>query len=290
MEIKQITLTPEKAKMLLKKQGRNRNVSNPVISRLSAAIRQGEWKINNDAICIDTNGCMINGQHRCKAVVATGTEIPVLFAQGYDPNNIFVMDNAIKTRSAGDALTLNGVKYGNNIAGMLGVLKTYIEAVYIGTAVRSTMSPQAALVEYEKYKDEINTSVKFIDKRLKASGMRILKGSIGGFCHLAFSMVDKDCASNFMESLICGSLLSDDSPVLQMRNKLIRNKVTLAKISGRDILALIIKSWNMEYGTRSAKNLTWTPARDKFPIIYGEPFKGMYSPERLLGQEVLNNF
>ena len=284
MKLEEITLTPEKAKEFLINQERNRGHSKSAVRRLSIALQKGEWRKNNDAICIDNNGHMINGQHRCLAIIKTGISVPVILATGYEPNDIFVMDQAIKTRSGGDALSIIGVPNAREVAATLSVLSVYIEQVYHTVSrTASVLSPKSILIEYEKYKREIHNSTHFTNNLLHRAEMRFIKGSICTFCHFAFLKAGTDDPDQFFESLVIGSLLIGGSPILQLRNKLIRNHVSLAKLGKLSILALVIKAWNMDCGASRAKRLTYSYSHNRFPTIYGEPFKGTYSPWHPVG-------
>ena len=79
-------------------------------------MRNGKWKENGEAIIIDENGVIKDGQHRLLAVEATGFcyRVPVVSGVACD-----VMDtiDTGSNRSAGDILHLEGFKYARQIAG-----------------------------------------------------------------------------------------------------------------------------------------------------------------------------
>ena len=49
-------------------------------------MKDGNWKDNGETIKIDTNGNLIDGQHRLQAVVDSGVSIEFIFVDGIDPS------------------------------------------------------------------------------------------------------------------------------------------------------------------------------------------------------------
>ena len=53
------TITAEKAANLLKKNTRNRKLNKRAVSRYANLMKQGLWRIGNDAICIAPDGTLL---------------------------------------------------------------------------------------------------------------------------------------------------------------------------------------------------------------------------------------
>jgi len=78
-------LTVKTATELLASLGRKPNyrpLSKNRIAQYVAAIKSGRWRDNGNTIGIDPEGVMINGQHRCHAVIIAKQSIPVIFVYG----------------------------------------------------------------------------------------------------------------------------------------------------------------------------------------------------------------
>ena len=67
--MRKMTITPEIAREMLKKNTNNRPLSKRTLSRYVQLMKNGEWGITTDAIGFDVNGRLINGQHRLNEVV-----------------------------------------------------------------------------------------------------------------------------------------------------------------------------------------------------------------------------
>jgi hypothetical protein len=69
----QITITPKVAKELLARNAKNnRKIRMTAIAAYTAEMLAGRWGLSNDAIVLDVNGIMVNGQHRLHALIRAG--------------------------------------------------------------------------------------------------------------------------------------------------------------------------------------------------------------------------
>src|SRR6516225_3546597 len=101
-------VTPEKARAWLDLNHRNRTLSAGSVARLAAAMRRGEWMPDStDAIGIDLDGGVINGQHRLQAVIESGIEIEMLVVTGVRPEVIKVIDQG-RGRTFNQWLAMDG--------------------------------------------------------------------------------------------------------------------------------------------------------------------------------------
>ena len=278
IETKQIMLTPEKAQELLDGMEKNRNISIYHCGRISEAITRGEWKINNDSICVDKDGALINGQHRCNAVVSTGISVPVLYSSGYEPDDIFAIDQGIKKRSLSDSLSVRGYSHSIIRGSALNWLNIYILSAYLkksaDTVSRRAVTSTAGMIEAERH-ERILPSLKYIVKLHKNCPFSVSAGMMV-FLHYAFSQDDEYMAGQFMESLLLGVNISAGSPIVKMRNKLIINSARIKKEPRHILFIMVIKTWNI-YRKGVGSTLYYNPSRDRFPLIMGSPFKEMYS-------------
>jgi hypothetical protein len=77
VSVKREILTKEMAEQLLNKNHNNRNLSIAKAVRYANDMSKGAWADVGDVVRIDTEGNLIDGQHRCKAVVLSGKDIPI---------------------------------------------------------------------------------------------------------------------------------------------------------------------------------------------------------------------
>jgi hypothetical protein len=75
MRTKTQTITPAKAAELLESNTNNRPLSRATVRVFADAMQRGEWKTTHQGIAIDTNGQLVDGQHRLAALVEA--DVPV---------------------------------------------------------------------------------------------------------------------------------------------------------------------------------------------------------------------
>lgn len=101
------TLTPARAQELLDRNPHNRHLNTRRAADMARDIQNGRWAMNGDAIRINCDGSLIDGQHRCAAVVAAGMSIDTLFIEGLDKAVMNTIDTG-RQRTLQDVLHLAG--------------------------------------------------------------------------------------------------------------------------------------------------------------------------------------
>ena len=126
MKATQITLTPAIAQALLDKNPNNRRLSEQRAMQLASAIRRGEWQLNGESVIIGEDGALLDGQHRCRAVVIAGISIPVLLVEEVESKAFTTIDIGEK-RSVGQIFQMQGFSDPNNLSATISVLEMYLQ-------------------------------------------------------------------------------------------------------------------------------------------------------------------
>lgn len=116
-------VSPELAADLLAKNTANRAINKRAVARYADAMQRGAWRVGNDAICVGSDGILLNGQHRLSAVVESGATVEMLFRSDVDKSDLFAMDQGNK-RVAADIATLTGHSMTRSQAKALRLLGT----------------------------------------------------------------------------------------------------------------------------------------------------------------------
>lgn len=212
------TVTPNKAKMLLEFNIKNRTISNVTVERYVKAMLNGQWKKDSNAITVDNNGYLSNGQHRLAAIVKSGVNAQMLFAFGVD--NHSEMDRG-KQRTICDNITLSKKFEGKEIANHRDLHQM------ASTLTRILNNGKASTYEVETLIEIYG------DKMLKAKEEGLFKGS-NGLSNKAISAaifvayvnnVDIEILKRLRSILNSGVSLSVmDSPIIALRDKLMSIK------------------------------------------------------------------
>ena len=118
-------LTPKMALAFLCVNLINRKLQDMSIAKIVRDIKAGRWLFNGDTICIDVNGNMIDGQHRCIACALSGIPVEVIIIYDVPENAIDTIDRGIKRKLSNDIEMSNnglGEKYASSRAAIANKL------------------------------------------------------------------------------------------------------------------------------------------------------------------------
>jgi hypothetical protein len=90
------TITPEMAKVYLKKNTDNRNKRGWWVSGLAGMIKRGEWIPTHQGVAFSKSGNLIDGQHRLEAIVEANMPVEMIVTTGVRDDAYKVLDNGIK--------------------------------------------------------------------------------------------------------------------------------------------------------------------------------------------------
>lgn len=96
---------PKEAEQALLANHNNRPVRLQHVEWLAAAIQAGQWALSHQGIAFDVTGRLVDGQHRCKAIIMSGMTVAVMVTRGLPSDSFMVMDQGA-IRSNSDVLSL----------------------------------------------------------------------------------------------------------------------------------------------------------------------------------------
>lgn len=99
--------TPAMAHACLALNKVNRPLTTGRVQHLINEIMGGNWLRTHQGVGFSTEGLLIDGQHRCHAIIRTQKTVPLTMTFGLDPACFRVIDTG-KQRSAGDVLHVHG--------------------------------------------------------------------------------------------------------------------------------------------------------------------------------------
>lgn len=251
------TITPAwAAKTLKDKNTDNRAMNIKHVAKLADEIKSGRWKVNGDTICINDDR-LIDGQHRLAAVVQTGITIQSFVIEGI-PSDVFDTKDVGKRRSPGDTLSVRGEKNSYRLASALALTDRYMTCRGDQNVNYSNTEIEGLLEKYPDIRDSLQVGVQCKD---------ILPPSLLDACHYIFSRIDTKLADEFVTKIIKGTGLEDRDPFYILRERLVKNSVSKAKLTKPYMLALCIKAWNYTRKGMKVRFLRW---RDTGEVT--EPF------------------
>jgi len=260
MKTSVVTITPNMSKSFLMANTKNRPINRKNVLLLAKEMRNNRWKLNGDTIKICKEGYVIDGQHRFLACVESGIPFETVLIEGLDFNVFDTIDTGLH-RSAANTLSLRGEINTTRLASALVVVDKYMTS-RVHQNLRYTNTEVEELLK--KY-PEVRESV-----RKTAETKRLISPSVLTACHYLFSLKDADAADKFVNDLIMGRDLQEGDPVYFLRERLINNMLSKAKLQSHYIMGLLIKAWNFRRQNKNIKNLRFNMDGEKpemFPVV-----------------------
>lgn len=124
------TIGPERAAYILEHNNHNRPIVRTNLARICRDLNNGEWKLNGETIVLASDGELMTGQHRLKAVVLTGIPIKTFVVYGIDRSAFPTMDQGT-SKSVSAILSIGGEKNST----MTASVARHYPAVYAGPPV-----------------------------------------------------------------------------------------------------------------------------------------------------------
>lgn len=105
-------IDPSLARLLLESNVRNRPVSWPHVRRIARDMVSGNWRLTHQGIALDSDGKLVDGQHRLHAILESKTTQRMVVTYNVEPESFHSIDIAIQPRSIAQvAGLLRGSKY-----------------------------------------------------------------------------------------------------------------------------------------------------------------------------------
>lgn len=245
-----IIVSSATARRWLDKNARNRPLSAYAVERYRRDMIEGRWVYAADPIRFDTDGNLLDGQHRLTALATCeGLALPFLVVRGLPTETQMVMDQGRK-RSTGQQLAIKGVKNASNVAAAAKVYILWREGYLFrdNTAANTTVTTP----RIEAWVDEHTDLVNNVGAYFNAIRSNDAPPSVAFAAALRFAQIHPDQAHAFFLSLANGGT-PVKHPVNTLDKRLQRIRRDGLKIPNRDYLAMFVQAWN---AVRDGKTLS----------------------------------
>jgi hypothetical protein len=252
-------ITPGAAQEILDARQKNRPLREQRAARLARSINEGDWVTNGESLIFDDQERLVDGQHRCRAVVIANRPIVSYCVFGSWGKRAFDTIDMGIARTASDLIALDGRSHYTLAASTARLLLSYEAMVEadgktLAPFERGALTPTGTRVKqyYERNRAEIDPAAEFVSLR-----KGLYKGRIAtSICCFALLMARRrsvEKADLFFDRLATGENLTKSSPIWLLRNRVEnqgRNRI------GPDIqLAFVVKCWNAYILGRSITTL-----------------------------------
>jgi hypothetical protein len=260
-----VMLDPAGARHLLGFNTKNRKVRQSRVAQYADAITDGRWGITPDAVAVEA-GDLVNGQHRCRAIISAGQAVPVLFTANIGAT-FDITDNGA-SRTAADVLFLAGLSdYPGALAAAsklylreCGVaFQTLADNRYIERWVIEHAELEGWVSHYERLARAsgdplarvFSTPATVLSYAVERAEYRVIIGAAHGAQGTRTERVlptDRESLTDFGHQLLTGLGLEDSAdPVYVLRTQVARmqeDKRLTSKITNPVVLDLVTKAFH----------------------------------------------
>lgn len=250
------TITPQIAVEYLSHNKLNRPLRMKWVLKLSHQMKEnGAWHLSGEPLIFGESGELLDGQHRLKAIVLSGTTHKFLVVRGAKDKTFTTIDTGQK-RSPKDALHVAGFPYPALYARLgLNCLR-WNRGIFFSSANPAINPTNDEIVDYvQRHRKETAETINhYMQFRNRIRGL--IQGQVLLFCYHKFMEKDENDAFIFVEKLIDGMFNQDrEQPIRVLRERLLVNKSDIAKLPTRSQYFMTIATWNAFRKNQTINNL-----------------------------------
>lgn len=269
-----VMMQPSRAAELLQLNTANRPMQPRHLCTIAAELSEGRFdKLNGETIVVGRDyktgeERLLDGQYRLTSCVNTGVSFPTLVVYGV-PIEVFDRIDMGRVRTAAEVLGIRGERE----TGRLTATLRHVDAVLRD---RLRLRAGASNTEVEQILDrhpETRESVEFV-RKMAGDSKLLMPFQILAGCHYLFRKADPKLADKVVEQFISGAGIPPDSPINEVRERLLQFQLKGEKPPHLYVAAIFIKAWNVlktgkQFGKIQFKMHGSNP--EEFPRIEGLP-------------------
>lgn len=232
-------ITPEVARAMLEKNTENRALREGRVLALERDIRSGKFFHTHQGVAFNTNGTLVDGQHRLAAVVRAGIPVTMQVTRGLPVESKPVIDTGAK-RTVADVLAFGGYQNTMVMASIVKMHLLYSRDTPMGQYV-SALS-QIEQVEHFEANEEV-----FITAAKLASAWRghiSAPTSVIGTAWIIFNEINPEEALQFFTDMVNMTTAGEGDARVALIHRLRRRIENSEKIPYSMQLSMFIKAWN----------------------------------------------
>ena len=259
MKAELVSITPEIAQEWLLKNTNNRKLCVKRTSTIASAIKRGEWTVNGDTIKFDSEGNMLDGQHRLSAIVKSEVVCQSMVVYDLPTESFKKIDTDRKPRTVAQVLQLQGIKNAKMVATAARLLIIYYKT---GNPFSSYTATSSEIDNFVEHNPDLIESAHFVAGRKLLSS--IVSPGLACFIHYIIEKDDTEVSELFFNELSDLNAVAtyDGSPVKLLRNQLVMDQMSKSSMSRDYQCALVLKAYRL---FKAGKKITMLRVRTVGP-------------------------
>ncbi|MCX5153850.1 hypothetical protein OG914_07490 [Streptomyces sp. NBC_00291] len=270
---KYMPITPEMATLWLTHCNpvHNRVMSDTVYERYAKAMSDGAWRTTHQGLAFDSEGMLLDGQHRLMGVKLSGVTVEMLVIPNCDAETFDVLDSGHR-RQAAQLLKIPHRVIVAAAARVIGQMYKMWDPVTLFDGFYDTKAATSDILRAVAAWPELTTLAPIAAASYRAAG-------INQPTHLvvlaqAARTEHADKIEDWANGLVSGANMDQKDPRLVLRNRFFRDRVILGTSAGRRAsYNLIAKSWNSWAQGKLLGTLKTLDGEGIVPVIGTDKFR-----------------
>lgn len=260
-----VLVTPELASKFLATQIKNRPVTTANLDHYSRMMKEGKWELNGEAIKFNTEGNLIDGQHRLRAVIRSGKSVSMLVVNGLNGRAFETLDTG-KTRSGADLLALEGYSQTSPLSAAARSLFSYQAGVWAGKSYGLGYVSPLEIVDIIRANPDLVTAVAALKGVYREFG-RLWSPGYGAFLLCVARRQSPIKADQFFNEVSTGKVDSLDAITWVLRERLMTSAASPAqRLQPQTKSAFCVKAWIAYRDDRIVERLRFAK-NEEFPKL-----------------------
>ncbi len=263
---------PAEAARMLEKNGNNRPISDSIVKQYAQDMRDGLWRETGNPINVDTDGNLLNGQHRLWAIIESGVTLKFHVIAETEQDAFATFDTG-RTR---DLSQLVGIAYSEHndkvaVSGAARLIKMWEEAPPSRGFNTNIIPTRPTMV---RYAGKLLQEPAFVWATQIAHQINPLRVGRTWYAAALYIIARKQSADmsngvretlqKFHDGVARGIGLTEGDPRLALRNYVTLRGSAGSSTDQRIYMALTVRAWNSWLQGRDIKYLAWR-ADSEFP-------------------------
>ena len=232
-------ITPAIATNWLEHNSPNRNIRDRTVQAIVRDILNGDFQPTHQGVAFDSNGELVDGQHRLWAVVRSGQTVIMQVTRGLPPEAKPVIDTGIK-RTMADVLQFGGYQNRMVAASIIRMHLQYVRGMPI-SAYNSAVTQSEQVHHFEENEEAIDEAA-----RLASTWKNHLDATpqVIGTAWLIFSDIDAEQAAQFFDDMLNMTTGGEGDPRLALMRRLRTKTEKKENILPALVLSMFVRAWN----------------------------------------------
>lgn len=236
-------IPPKKAAEFLATMGKNRPLSRHDTRSYTDAMASDDWTFTGECIIFNDRGEMIDGQHRCHAIIKSGVSIIAPIIRGV-PGDTILNLNTGRRRTGGNVLAMKGHAYGT---AKTATVRSLFDIKGIEDGTLSLLSFGRRRISTQKIVDFCDQNGPLLDEAVTMFRRAWRRPALFSALFLRLSEIDPDRSRQFFQTLLSGHPVAGGKVILDLRDKLDRtapHQRRTAMACASSYVPLVYRAWN----------------------------------------------